>query len=309
MAAPTPYPLSVGRIFELGWSLFRFAWRQMLAAAAVCLVPAYLVSIPIAAAFSPLVDGWLAEVNRAAVLRLPQPPVPEGFDVAVISLLASGILLFLASLLAVASIVRIVSAVFRGERLAGVQAVRDAFGRLLSLLAGQLLYFVGVLVIVMIGLLLSGALVLGGGLLAFLGLIVLVGSVAAILFLAVRVSLLSQAVMVEQVGGADGLSRSWRIVAGSGWRVLGYIVLIGLIGLLAGLILASLPAAALRLGGTSLSDVAARTAIEAIVAIVLTPLAPIVLTLLYFDLRWRHGETVPVPGGGEVAGPVLREGR
>jgi len=304
MAVPSPYPLSAGRIFQLGWSMFRFAWRQMLMGAALCLVPAYLLSLPISAAFSPRIDEWLSAVGRAAALGLPQPPVPPGFDIAVIALIASSLVLLLASLVAGATIVRIVDAVFRGERIGAVGAVRDALGRVLSLFAAQLLYFVGVVIIVMLGLLLSGGLIISGGLLAFVGLTVLVGSVAGILFFAVRASLLTQPIIVEQVGGAEGLSRSWRLVAGSGWRVLGYIILIGLMGIIGSLILGSIPSALLGVNGASVTDVAARTAIEAIVAIVLTPISPIFLTLLYFDLRWRHGETVPAPGGSDVVGPV-----
>ena len=38
------------------------------------------------------------------------------------------------------------------------------------------------------------------------------------------------------------------------------------------------------------------------ISLVLAPFSSIVLTLLYFDLRWRHGERVPLPGGGETGG-------
>src|SRR5262249_18400592 len=164
------------------------------------------------------------------------------------------------------------------------------------------LYFVGVVVIVMLGIMLTSALLFGGGLLVFLGLVALVSMVAAILFLAVRASLFVQPISLENVGGSVGFGRSWRLVSGSGWRVFGYVLFVALVAALISALVGALVGAFLALFlGTTL-ETTAGSIVQAGLAIVISPLGPIVMTLLYYDLRWHHGETAPAPGGGEIAG-------
>jgi hypothetical protein len=302
MAFPSPYPLSLGRVFELGWSIFKFSWRTMILAAATCLAPGYVATTVISAAYSPRFNDWIAQATRATTLNQPVPPAPPDFDVGVFLLIASSIFLITCSLVAAAALIRITDLVYRGGRTSALDSVRYALGRLLSLLAGQLLYLIGVLIILLLGVLVAVALIVGGGLLIFLGLVVIVGTIAAILFLAVRTSLLAPAVVIEHVGGTDGFGRTWKLVAGSGWRVFGYLFLTGLLVGLLGLLLGGIPAALLGLTHNTSYDVALTNVIEALVGIVTAPLAPVVLTLLYFDLRWQRGETVPVAGGGEIEG-------
>lgn len=310
MDFPAHYPLSIGRIFQLGWSIFKFSWPQMVLAAAVCLAPGYALMTVVSAVYSPLFNDWVAEAERATTLNLPVPPTPAGFEVAAILLVASSIFLVICSLLSAAALIRITDVVYRGGRVGALSAVRYALGRVLALFTGQLLYIVGAVIILLVGILLAVALIIGGGLLVFLGLVVIVGTFAAILFLAVRTSLLTPSVVIEQVGGTDGFGRSWKLVAGSGWRVLGYVFLVGLIAGIVGLLIGGIPAALLGLADNTPTDIAATNVIDAAVGILAAPLAPIVLTLLYYDLRWQHGETVPLPGGGETPGrPPLNVGQ
>jgi hypothetical protein len=300
MSPPPHYPLSLGRIAQLGTSIFRYAWRQMLLAAAIFLVPAYILMAVVSGAFSPRFNEWLAEAEHAATLGLPSPPPPSDFTAPAIALLAASIVLLIASFLSVAAIVRIVDTVYRGGRLGATAAVRDALGRMLSLIGGQLLYVAAALAVLLLGFSFAGVLLVGGGLLTFLGLVVLVGAFAALLFLAVRASMLTQAIVTDRLGAADGFARSWRVVAGSGWRVFGYVLLLALIGVLLDLVLGGIPTALLHLSDTTTGGVVAATAIDGLVGIFVAPVAPIVLTLLYFDLRWQHGEPAPLPGGGET---------
>lgn len=281
----------------------------MLIAAAIVLVPASAIVVPISATFSPLIDGWVSDAEQAARLSLPQPALPDNFQIAVIALIASTLVMLAASLVASAAIVHIVDATFRGRRTSGGAAVRFGIGRLGALVSAQILYVVSILIIVMLGLMLSGALLIGGGLLAFLGLVALVGCVAAILFVVVRTSLLVQTISVEQLAGSLGFGRSWKLVAGAGWRVLGYLILLALVNLVISLFVGSIPVAALGVTDNTFGDVAVRSVIEALIGILTAPITPVVLTLLYYDLRWRHGERVPVPGGGEVVGRPQPEAR
>jgi hypothetical protein len=145
---------------------------------------------------------------------------------------------------------------------------------------------------------------LSPGLGTFLGLIVLVALMAVMLFLTIRWSFTGQAVMVESAGPLIALRRSWHLVAGSGWRVLGYVLGFGLlVGLIAGLLGAvfALLVNPIRLVGlTQITIDAGRLAISTFIASVISsvvvPIPAIALTLLYFDLRFRKGEQAPQPG-------------
>jgi len=102
-------------------------------------------------------------------------------------------------------------------------------------------------------------------------------------------------------------------VTGSMWRLLGWAAVFGLI---VGLI--SLPfSLAVTVLGFIISpphltipmtltinpaSYFTQSLLATLISAVLLPLVDIGFILLYFDLRFRHGETVPVPGGGEVTG-------
>jgi hypothetical protein len=300
--APDQFPLNSERIFQLGWSIFRFAWRPIFGALTLAILPAYLLRICVDLIFGNTLFEWFTEFTNANEANLPAPPPPADFDAALAATLVADVVLFFCSLVATAAVIAIVSRVYSGERVGALSAVRDALGRLLSLIGGQLLLIVAILIVLMLALTLAATFLVGGGLFAFLGLIVLVGAVAAILFIVVRATFTSVAIVVEQVGGADGFRRSWRVAADHGWRVLGYLVLVGLIGLLVTIAVAFVPTLLNPLPTGSPADTIYVDVTTLIAAIVAAPVAPIVLTLLYVDLRWRHGERVPAPGGGEVDG-------
>ncbi len=116
------------------------------------------------------------------------------------------------------------------------------------------------------------------------------------IYLAIRWYFVTQAVVVEGARGTKALSRSGDLVRGNWWRVLGIVLVAGLImvvpaltiGLPLDLAAESADRAALSLLGTIVS--------ETIVA----PFNALVVTLLYFDLRARAG-VAQIPGA--VSGP------
>lgn len=108
-------------------------------------------------------------------------------------------------------------------------------------------------------------------------------------YLAVRWCVSLPAMMAEDIGPIRGLGRSWNLVKGMWWRTFG-IILIAIIAyiiidlaLLAlfGVVTALIPA--INTDTRSGLATAATTLVDALVA----PLFPIILTLLYFDLRVR----------------------
>jgi hypothetical protein len=165
-----------------------------------------------------------------------------------------------------------------------------------ALIGQQLLLLLAIFGIVLLGFVFGSLFPFGGPTADFLAVLALVASVAASIFIAVRWTLGPQVVVLEELGAVEALSRSWGLVAGSGWRVLGYVVLFVLIGLGATILLTGIPQAALGFDPTKPLDVAIGTLIDGVAAVVLAPIVPLLGMLLYFDLRARAGEPAPQPG-------------
>lgn len=282
--------MSLGDVVRLTLGMVRFRWRTVLGAVVVPMLPAHLVAAVIQVPFVERMNRWLVEVQSSLSANVQ---LPAGWAEIMIALLALGVLLAVINLLATAAVTRAAADIYGGRQTPVREILIGALRRLPSVLAAHLLYLLAIFAVVMVGLAFSfgffagGA---GGGAMAFIGLVVVVGAVAAALFVTVRWSLLMPALMVEDAGAMQALGRSWRLVAGSGWRVLGYLLAIGLVVGLAGAVVIELGSAllgrtAVTLDGTALL---AHGLLSAAVTIVLAPVLPIALTLLYFDLRWRR---------------------
>lgn len=289
------YPLDLGSILRGTASLFRFAWRTMLGAALIPYVVAYALMVPIAAAVSPVFNDWLARYE-AALPRGDLPPFPNGLQPWVLLLGAAALATLLAGVVASGAVIHVADSVFRGRPTTARAALSVGLRRAPALIGAQLLIVLAAYGALLLGTVFGAVLMAGGGIAAFLGLVVIVGAVAATLFLVVRWTLVAQTVIVEQVGPVDGLSRSWRLVAGSGWRVLGYVLVVGLAGLLFGLAMSAIPQSILGLDPTRSTDLAIGTVFDGLTALLFTPVTPLVMLLLYYDLRFRASEPAPQPG-------------
>jgi len=103
----------------------------------------------------------------------------------------------------------------------------------------------------------------------------------------VRLLFATQAIVLENLGGMDGLRRSWRLVRGSFWRVLGIAlvlsILVGIIGTGPVYLISFLtnalpsPAFAIVINATA----------QSLINIAVLPLQFAAFTLLYYDLRIR----------------------
>ena len=134
-----------------------------------------------------------------------------------------------------------------------------------------------------------------------IGLLAVLGAIAGIaltIWLAIMFRMAGPAVVLERQGPAQALARSWRLVRGSFWRVLGITLLAGLIVLVTAGVL-QIPfglLAALAGGGSSLllstgGSVAGIliSAVGGVVAgAVARPISAGVAVLLYVDLRMRR---------------------
>jgi len=144
----------------------------------------------------------------------------------------------------------------------------------------------------LLGLVALGILMLIGWIIAeTIGFILLIlpgfAVLCAAIYLAVRWSLVVAAMMAEDIGPIRGLGRSWNLVSGSWWRTFGILLIVWvlqviityglfiLFGVIAALFsTGDFQAALVQVGGTLLSAV-------------VSPIAYIAITLLYFDLRVR----------------------
>jgi hypothetical protein len=197
-----------------------------------------------------------------------------------------------------------------GRHITIAEAWRIAWPRFWALVGSSLLA----------GIVIFGTVVVGGGLAAGVGavliasqvapagvLVIVLGVLAALVFaviFAVRLVVAAPAVVLEGKGPASGLSRSWRLVKRSSWRVFGIVVLTEIIVLVAAGVLEIPFSIIIALmghssggilffgGGTSSSPsvaVAVIAAVGGIVAGSVThPVAAGARVLLYVDLRMRR---------------------
>lgn len=290
------YPLDFDRIVRTGLSLFRFGWRTMIGAALIPYAIAYAVLVPISASVSPQFNDWVARYQDAVENNLALPPLPSGQTLGVLLLVGAALLTLLAGVIASAAIIHIGDAQFRGRRTTARAALGVALRRSLALIGQQLLLVLAMFGIILIGVVLSAFFIAGGSAAAFLGIVLIVASFAAVGFIAVRWLLGPQAVVVEEVGAVEGLSRSWRLVAGSGWRVLGYVIVFAVASFAATVFLTAIPQTILGFDPTRPLDVALGTVLDGAATVLVAPLVPLLGLLLYYDLRFRKGEPTPQPG-------------
>ncbi|CAN5808715.1 hypothetical protein BH24CHL6_BH24CHL6_01410 [soil metagenome] len=315
------HPLSVGQLFGLSMRMYRFGWRPLLAAAALLLVPLYAAQTLVEIVVSPLInrwvtawEQWLEEFERLATepgfeTRLPPlPDFPAGFWEAVLISLLVGVLGAVVGGLAMAAVIFAVGRIYEGSEASARDAVGRALRRAPSLIGAQLLFFVVAMGIAILGLGLGVALLAqGAGLLAFVGAVLLVSATVALVIVTVRWIFMQQAIMLEGRGAPDGLGRSWRLVGGSALRVLGYVLLVSVVVGLVGAIFVSI-ASLLVTGSRPPMDpltIALNYLLAGAFTILATPFTTIYFTLLYFDIRWRRGESeaqLGQPGGWPYSG-------
>ena len=165
---------------------------------------------------------------------------------------------------------------------------------LITIVADIIILVIGVVLIAVIAASIMGSDPGAGAIIATLlvalALIVLV-FIAAV-FLVVRLSLAPAALMLENTGVVEGIGRSWALTRGSFWRVLGILVLAGLItGLVTGTLSFGL---GMVFGVVSVGLPAAHPLVSAVTVLLTSVLSALVLpftaavtALTYIDLRMR----------------------
>jgi len=159
---------------------------------------------------------------------------------------------------------------------------RAAFGMWRSLIAMVLL------LALMIGGSFAIAVLLGvlTGSPALIFLLVLVVAVFAAIVL-VRTDVAAQTIVIERTSGRGGLRRSWRLTKGFFWRIVGILLVLGLLQGIVGAVL-GLPVVAVAQSLPLDTQQMISQAVSAVSAIFVAPVTLVTLTLLYYDLRIRR---------------------
>lgn len=317
--APGFYPLTVGRAVSLSFNLYRFGWKTFVPISVLTTLPAAIASAAVGVVTYQQISDWeqsaffqqVGNANPSSVfLGLPF----ESF--ALILLISAIVGIF--PLIGFAALSHALGNAIAGDRLSVTTSLRAAIARWRALLAIYLVLLAVVGLLPLVGTAVPGFSALGPtgldlpGPLIFAGLIALVAIIFALVFVALRIALVIQALMIEGISAGDALRRSWMLVTGSMWRLLGWAAVFGLIvGLISlpfslivtviGFII-SPPHLTIPVTFTiNPAGYFTQSLLATLISAVLWPLADIGFVLLYFDLRFRHGEKVPVPGGGDVA--------
>jgi hypothetical protein len=291
--------------------MFRFGWRTFIAINLVAYIPVGIVTAVVAFATYGATADW--EQLFTGALRgngnLSQAWAAYPWWTTAVTIVAS-ILAGAFSAVGQAALIDAIATTVGGGKLSARNSGRVALTRLPSVLAVYVVVsFIGIAA-ALLGLavpLLSALPSLGitGGPVVFLGLVVFVAVIAAVIFVTIRFTFALMALVVERLSAGQALRRSWHLLAGSMLRLIGWAIVFGLIvavisfvisfiGLFIALIVS--PPRLGDLGSVSGTAVVTETLVNTLVSALFAPFITVGLTLLYFEIRWRHGEPVPVPG-------------
>ena len=305
------YPLDLNRILEMTFSIVRFRWRVMLAVSFAVMLPVALIFGASAIMTADQNTQWFELVLQ--LTRGEPVDVVASFPWLSIAIgLVVGAIVAVGTWVAMAGVTHVAAETYAGRAIDAGAAVRRGLSRLPTLTGVYLLTLLVFAAIIAGGAFLASLLFAfssaGGeltpGPMVFVGILVFVAALAALIFVNVRWSLVVPSTVVENAGVRDTLRTSWRLVAGSTWRVIGFLVVIGLlVGMIEFVlsVLISVAVGAASLSATQLTQIdpvrlAIANFLAMLIAAALLPFSAVATLLMYFDLKWRSGGTVPSPG-------------
>ncbi|AXG54595.1 integral membrane protein [Streptomyces lincolnensis] len=292
-------PLGVGEILDGAVSTMRTHWRTVLGISLTVAVLTEVVAI--------LLQGFvLNDSADTEALNDPSATLDE-LSRAMGDAALSSAVLFVISLVgtvaATALLTTVTSRAVLGKSVTAAEAWRDARPQVLKLLGLILL-----LLLITVGVVFAGAVpgilvivsgeTTGGVVLAFLGML---GTGILALWLAVRYSLASPALMLEKQSITKSMSRSAKLVRGSWWRVFGIQLLATIIAnIVAAIVVIPFTFLAAALGGDGIGGFLNGTGdlgwtflvvsgIGSVIGSMITfPITAGVTVLLYIDQRIRR---------------------
>ncbi len=305
--APTrgPQPMRLGTVLEVGFRILMRHWAILLLLALFFVGPAALLTTATGLRFTEaaldifpgLSDGVIDESTLPSaneLSRLGEPLI--GWALATI---VAGVLGSIGAL----GLSAVVVADYHARKIELGTALRVCLRRAPTVLGFILVttFIVVGMLLIALALLMLAALLLpsgsggAGGPGAFLMLIIVVALAAAVLYMSVRWAPAFPAIVNEDLGWRKALTRSWYLSGNNVWRIIFIIAFAGILTMLASTVVAQL-LSALLIGAVApaigLDALIAEGVGLAIAAVLLAPVAPVLTTVLYFDLRARRD--VPV---------------
>ena len=300
MSIPALRPMTVGDILDQSFSLYRKNFVTLAGIVAIIHVPLMALQIIGSLLFGVQPASPFGRFGPGSFPQTQTPAMLGGLGI----LALTGIVAIIAQVFETSALSVVVS-----ERLLGnTITLRQAYGRALSrwrALLAMLLVTGGATLVLFIALFVpflvlavatglfvnNGSSSAAGGLLG--ALIVCVTCVAfpivliGIYSVSVRLLFAPQAIVLEKMGGLDGLRRSWRLVRGSFWRVLGITLMVGILVAIIGQGPAYVIAIVANVLPFPAIGIVLNTATQAVLTIIVLPLQFAAITLLYYDLRIR----------------------
>jgi hypothetical protein len=295
-------PLGVGELLDGAFTSIRRNPRPTLGIAAVLLTASAVITTAVS----------LLLVHFVGTVTLPSPGqnltdaqaarlLTRILEVLAPTVAVSAVLAFIVDTVLTGLLTVVIGRLVLGHKISAGEAWRIARPRIPALVGATLLIpliLLGVWAVYAVVLVILTVAHAPG---ALIGLLAGVGAIAAIVltsWFSIMFRMAGPAVVLEQEGPAQALARSWRLVRGSFWRVLGITLLAGLIVLVTAGVL-QVPfglLAAMAGGGNSLlpstGGNAASILISAVGGVVAgavaRPISAGVAVLLYVDLRMRR---------------------
>ena len=248
-----PLPLrqmGIGELVDGAVKLYRRDWLALTGIAALVLFPLTFIQLWVTQSMVTSVDVFATDAEFQAMTT----------QILLVTLLFAGVQLLIAQPFLVAAISRAAADAYLGETVTLGGTLRYAVSRLPAILWVTII----TLIVTLIGFIL----------------LIIPGIIAT-----VRLTLAPAVVVVEDVRGTSAVSRSWSLTGGHFWRVLGTLILSGIITAVGAAII-QIPAEviATMIGPEGWPVSALGTALA---TALITPFSLLIVVLLYFDLRVR----------------------
>lgn len=296
-------PMNVGDILDQSFTIYRQNFVTLIGIVAIIHVPLLVLELIGGLLFSTqFTDIFGARGATPAFTTAQTAAILIGVALFVVAAIATAI----ASIFQTGALAVVVSECFLGNSI----TVREAYARTLrrwtSLLAMILtlgvlniaffaIFFIPFFLLFFVGALASagggssGSGAAGALLSVFFCVFCVIFPILFVVYYALNTRLIfgTQAIVLENLGGVDGLRRSWNLVRGSFWRVLAITFVLGLLVAL----IAQGPSFVISIGANLLPwpavGLALNLAAQSIIQILILPIEFAALTLLYYDLRIR----------------------
>lgn len=306
-----PQPLRLGQVLEIGVRILRRHWPAVLLLALLFAGPGALLTAATGMRFNEVIIDIFPTIEAGQVEAdavLTQAELDRALDALLPYLAATVVAGVLTSIGALAF-----AAVVADDYHARTPTLAVALRRCLARMPGAL-GFIVLTTLIVVGVLVLGALsmataliilptssVTAGGPGVFLALIAGVATAVAVVYLTMRWAPAFPAMVEEEIGVRDAFRRSWHLSGENVWRIF----VIALVGALATTLFSSLLAGVLSLllvdvlaPVLGLDDRVAESIGLALGAVLLAPLVPVLMAVLYFDLRARRD---PAPSAADGA--------